>query len=148
MLEITIRDARKSDTPHIAVLVSELGYPTTEAEMNSRLATIAGDSSLRTLVAQVGTVVVGVAGVGIAPFYERNGVYGQLLALAVAEAYRGKGVGRALVDAAEAWLTEREATTIVVNSGSHRKDAHGFYERAGYELTGIRFVKELRRLAI
>jgi GNAT superfamily N-acetyltransferase len=122
MLDFTIRDAVESDTARIAALVSELGYPTTDAEMKSRLATIWGDSNLRTLVAQVGTVVVGVAGVGLAPNYERNGAYGRLLVLAVAEPYRGSGVGRALVDKAETWLTTRGATTIVVNSGDHRKD--------------------------
>ncbi len=143
MLEFTIRDAVESDTPHIAALVTELGYPTTEPEMKNRLAIIGDDSNIRTLVAQVGDVVVGVAGVGLEPYYERNGAYGRLLALSVAESYRGKGVGRALVNAAEAWLTAQGATTIVVNSGDHRKDAHRFYERAGYKPTGIRFVKEL-----
>jgi GNAT superfamily N-acetyltransferase len=79
----------------------------------------------------------------MAPYYERNGTYGRLLALAVAEAYRGHGIGRGLIKAAEAWLAQRGATAIVVGTGHHRERAHRFYEQAGYTSTGIRYVKEL-----
>ena len=146
MTDWIIRDAVAADALPIATLMTELGYTTTEAEMRTRLSTIGADSNFRTLVAATDTAVVGVAGVGIAPFYERNGTYGRLLALAVTEAYRSSGIGRVLVEAAEAWLIERGATAIVVGTGHHRRRAHRFYERAGYKSTGIRYVKELAPL--
>jgi GNAT superfamily N-acetyltransferase len=140
---VTIREAVEEDTPSIATLVTELGYPSTVAEMRRRLVTIGNDANYRTFVAEVAQTVVGLAGVGIAPYYERDGTYGRLLILAVAERYRRRGIGRALVDSAEAWSAAHGATLMLVNRGRHRHDAHRFYERAGYVSTGVRFVKDL-----
>lgn len=140
----TIRNANETDASSIAALISELGYPTSESDMRGRLAAIEADANYRTFVAQVGAAVVGVAGVGLAPYYERNGTYGRIAVLAIGGAHRRNGLGRALVDASEAWAAGRGATAMVVNTGHHRENAHEFYERIGYASTGLRFVKELR----
>ena len=142
-LDFTVRKAADEDTASIATLVTELGYPSTVADMRRRLAAIHTDPNYRTFVADVAGTVVGIAGVGIARHYERNGTYGRLLILAVAELYRRRGIGRALVDSAEAWSGAHGASLMLVNSGLHRHDAHRFYERAGYVSTGVRFVKDL-----
>ncbi len=141
---ITIRDATTADASSIAGLMSELGYPTAESEMRERLAAIEVDASYRTFVAQVGAAVVGVAGVGLAPYYERNGTYGRILVLSIGEAHRRSGLGRALVEAAEAWAASRGASAMLVNTAHHRQNAHQFYAGMGYASTGLRFVKELR----
>ena len=140
---VSIRDAEEADAGVIAELISQLGYPTLEFEMIERLARVRVDPQYRTLVAEVGTVVVGVAGVGLAPFYEHNGTYCRLLVLAVDDKHRRHGVGQQLVQAAEDWAAGRGAAAMVVNSSHHRHDAHRFYERAGYKSTGVRFVKTL-----
>jgi GNAT superfamily N-acetyltransferase len=142
-MSVSIRDANRTDARAVADLMSQLGYPTLEAEMRERLARVGADSNYRTLVAQIGTRVVGVIGVGRAPFYERNGTYCRLLVLAVDEQHRRHGIGRMLVRAAEAWAQEHDATVMVVNTSHRRHDAHRFYEREGYESTGLRFVKTL-----
>jgi GNAT superfamily N-acetyltransferase len=140
----TIRDATNADGSSIARLVSELGYPTSEPEMRARLARVEGDACYRTLVVQVAATVVGVAGVGLSPYYEHNGTYARLLVLAVDQAHRRTGLRRALVKAAEAWAASRGATAMLVNTGHHREDAHGFYRAIGFTSTGLRFVRELR----
>ena len=139
----TIREATGADAPAIAGLITELGYPTSESEMRARFTTIAADPNYRTFVAQVAATVAGVAGVGLAPFYERNGIYGRLLVLAVSDAYRRKGIGRGLVKASEAWVASRGAIAMLVMTAHHREHAHRFYAGIGYTSTGLRFVKEL-----
>jgi GNAT superfamily N-acetyltransferase len=75
--------------------------------------------------------------------YVRSGWYAQLLVLAVDEKARRGGVGRKLVEAAEEWARERGADVMIVHSGRQRTGAHAFYERVGYEATGVRFKKKL-----
>ena len=123
--------------------MSQLGYPTSSDEMKERLAAILSDSDYMTFVAEYQKEVVGVIGVGVNRYYEKNGTYGRLLALVVDEKLKGRGIGASLVTEGERWLKEREVSSIVVNSGKQRHAAHRFYERLGYKATGLRFVKLL-----
>lgn len=143
MREFTIRTASLDDALAIARLMSQLGYSTSADEMQTRLQNILSTSSYMTLVAEIHKEVVGMVGIGVGFYYEKNGVYGRLLALAIDERYRRQGIGAALVKKAEGWLQEHKVTSIVVNSGTHRKGAHCFYKKLGYEETGLRFVKSL-----
>jgi GNAT superfamily N-acetyltransferase len=59
----------------------------------------------------------------------------------VDEKVKGHGIGASLVAEAERWLKEHKVTSIIVNSGKHRSEAHRFYGRLGYEETGVRLVK-------
>src|SRR5262249_42692871 len=138
-----IRSATPNDAPALATLVTALGYPTSEAEMRTRLAAVLVKAEYATFVAEVKGKVAGMAGAMLAHFYEKNGRYARLVALVVGQAHRGTGVGEQLVLAVERWSAEQGASEIVVNSGAQRVDAHRFYERAGYQPTGVRFVKAL-----
>lgn len=143
-----LRQAGEDDASALAGLMSQLGYPTTPVEMAERLAPILAEPDYRTLVADVsGSGVVGMVGVRRSHFYERNGTYGQIVALVVDQAWRGKQIGTALVAAAERWLQGQGTTVVLVNSGLARTEAHRFYQRQGYEATGVRFVKDLTEQA-
>jgi GNAT superfamily N-acetyltransferase len=132
---------RIGDAERISELVNELGYPTTIAEMSSRLSMILTDPDYVTYVAEVDSCVVGIAGATLGRYYERNGIYSRLVILAVSSAARG--IGSELVAAIESWSITKGAHEMFVNSGLHRNDAHRFYERCGYQRTGYRFVKQL-----
>ena len=55
-----------------------------------------------------------------------------ILALAVNGEYRRSGVGKALLQAVEAWAIESGAVGIRLVSGSSRTEAHKFYKKCGY----------------
>jgi GNAT superfamily N-acetyltransferase len=140
---LAVREAILADASAIAVLITELGYPTTPAEMRGRLSGLLEDPGYVTFVAELDGSLVGVSGGAISRYFEKDGMYACLVALAVAAAHQGLGVGSALVDAVERWATAKGAVDIVVNSGSHRGEAHLFYKRQGYRITGVRLVKPL-----
>jgi GNAT superfamily N-acetyltransferase len=56
----------------------------------------------------------------------------EILGLVVDAEYRRHGVGRLLVDAAEAWATARGLELMAVRSNVTRSESHPFYERLGY----------------
>lgn len=141
MANVEVRKAVLADSEPIARLVSELGYPTSIGQMQLRLQAIFDDEDYDTLVACEGGQIVGFVGARSGALYEDDGPYGQIMALAVAPRHQRRGVGRILIRAAESRLVERGARVLVVTSGNHRRDAHGFYESCGYGFTGRRYRK-------
>ena len=66
-----------------------------------------------------------------------------ILGLAVFPSAQGRGIGRQLMERVEDLAKSKHYAFIRLNSGSHRKEAHIFYERIGYEgnKTQKRFLK-------
>jgi GNAT superfamily N-acetyltransferase len=138
-----IRRARIEDADVAADLVTQLGYPTTPEEMAERFAHLLNDASYAAFVAESEGHVVGLVGTRIGRYFEKNGDYAQILILVVSTTAHNTGAGSALVAAAEEWAREQKAIDIIVNSGRQREDAHRFYQRRGFEWTGLRFKKPL-----
>ena len=74
-----------------------------------------------------GTLVAGIDGF-------TWGGYAHVELLWVSEPFRGKGLGRRLLEAAEAEARERGCTSIVLSS--HEFQAPGLYAKVGYHLVG------------
>ncbi len=55
-----------------------------------------------------------------------------ILAIVVDEAYRGRGIGKTLLCAAEDWAKECGCCGVRLVSSEFRTDAHAFYLRCGY----------------
>jgi GNAT superfamily N-acetyltransferase len=123
--------------------MGELGYPTTEDEMRTRLENICADDSYRTFLAMSDGIVCGMIGTFSMHSYEHNDASGRILAFVVSEKMRGKGVGRQLITAAEQDFVERNVRRIAVYTRLTRVEAHKVYERFGYARNGWRFVKDL-----
>jgi len=136
-----IRDARSSDAADVAALMTELGYPTTPRQMASRLRSIGTSGDYHSVSAVDGDEVIGFVGAMIGYGFECDAPHGRIIALAVKESWRRRGIGTLLVAAAEEWLSRSGAVACIINSGKSRFNAHGFYRSLGYRATGIRFAK-------
>ena len=143
LLDLSIRVAEPNDAAALAQLMCDLGYETTQSEMQMRMERIAADECYRTFVAVLDGKVCGMIGTLTSPSYEHNDPGGRILALATLSAMRRRGIGRALVATAEKDFAQRRIRRIALNTRLAREDAHKFYESLGYERNGWRFVKQL-----
>jgi ribosomal protein S18 acetylase RimI-like enzyme len=69
-------------------------------------------------------------------FAEGERTRARLVSMWVAKERRGRGVGRALVDAVIAWARECGARTMVLTVTSNNETATRFYEGLGFTKTG------------
>ncbi|GLC25904.1 GNAT family N-acetyltransferase [Roseisolibacter agri] len=106
------------------------------------LAANAPDAAL--LVAEVeGLGVAGVAYAHGATDYFTGEPHAHLGILAVAEAAEGRGVGRALLEAVDAWARAQGHRYVTLNVFATNARARAVYERAGYAQDTLRYYKEL-----
>jgi GNAT superfamily N-acetyltransferase len=141
-VDLTIRDAAAADAEAIAALLTQLGYPSEPEAVESRLERlrVVGD---RVVVAELEAVVVGLAHLQVTPAIERDRPAAKLGALIVDEGQRGRGVGRALVEAMDEEARLRGCELLYLTTSERRDDAHVFYERLGLERTGRRYGRAL-----
>jgi GNAT superfamily N-acetyltransferase len=131
--ELKIRRAKSDDAPRIAVLVGQLGYPATTAEMRKRLVGIKPSSLHAVFVADSPEDgIIGWVHVSKQPLLEVE-IRAEVNGLVVAEGHRSLGAGARLLAAAEDWARQRGCKSMSVRSNVVRERAHKFYERKGYE---------------
>jgi GNAT superfamily N-acetyltransferase len=138
-----IRAPRPDETAALAELVTQLGYPSTAAQLERRLERIRRDPAHGVLVAEADGVVAGLATLYTVPLLEHDDPGFVFASLVVGERFRRRGIATELAQAVEAEALARGCTRIVLSSAHRRADAHAFYERLGYEHTGRRYAKEL-----
>lgn len=78
-----------------------------------------------------------------ADFFEQRPA-GHVSTIVVAPEAEGRGVGRALLDAAESWARSRGYPTLGLNVFERNARARAAYERSGFALETLRYVKRLR----
>jgi ribosomal protein S18 acetylase RimI-like enzyme len=101
------------------------------------------DERYRTFVAVRDRKVCGMIGTITSLSYEHNDPGGRILALVILSTIRRRGIGRALIAAAEKDFAQRGIRRVALYTRFAREDAHKFYESLGYERNGWRFVKQL-----
>jgi GNAT superfamily N-acetyltransferase len=89
------------------------------------------------LVAEEAGAVIGMVTVQLVVSTAEGGDAGLIEDLVVDAAHRGAGVGRHLVEAAEAWTRERGATRLQLLADAGNPPALGFYARAGWSCTRL-----------
>lgn len=140
-----VRSARVSDAASVATLLDELGYPRpSAAEAAGRLRALLADGNQLVLVAEADHSVFGVlhacycVELALRPFVE-------IMALIVADAHRGAGLGGALVEASAEWARGLGVEEVCVRARVERLRAPAFYEGHGFGLDKLQnvFVRKL-----
>ncbi|KAF1718084.1 GNAT family N-acetyltransferase [Pseudoxanthomonas yeongjuensis] len=126
-----LRSARLADAAEVARLSTQLGYPANEREMAGRLDAVLSAADRHVFVAARGQRLWGWIGIELRTTLE-TGLKAEIVGLVVDDEARRSGVGRALVDAAEAWVREQGLHTLMVRSNTARVESHPFYQGLGF----------------
>ena len=137
-----IRPAEPRDGDALARLIGQLGYDASAGEVAERLAAMEAEGRV-VLVAEIAGAVVGCLSTSVMRVLHRPAPVGRISMMVVDDALRSRGIGAALVLAAEAALAAQGCYMIEVTSNLRRTEAHRFYERLGYARTSVRLAKEL-----
>jgi ribosomal protein S18 acetylase RimI-like enzyme len=137
-----VREARPADAPAAVALAALLGADLDEKAVRKRIAALTRDQ-VPPLVVTLDREVVGLCVFGRIATLHRDRPTGHVTLLAVAQQVRRQGIGRLLLEAAEARLAAIGCGRVEIAVGDTRVDAHAFYRHLGYERTSIRFAKPL-----
>lgn len=129
-----IRPARSTDAPELARLATQLGYPSTTAQVVRRLEAFFSKSECAVFVAEG----EGGALAGFVSVQSRHQIESDpdavIEGLVVDASDRRRGVGRALMAEAEGWARGQGLGRVRLRSNTIRTEARAFYESIGYRV--------------
>lgn len=135
-----IRVAIRSDGPELARLLTQLGHDTSAAEVEQRWNGWSA-TSIALVAPNADGTLAGAATLSMMFVLHRPKPVGRITSLVIDEPQRGRGLGRALVAAAEALLVERGCGLVEITSNDRLVQAHAFYRHLGYQRSSIRLAK-------
>jgi GNAT superfamily N-acetyltransferase len=121
--------------------MAELGYPTTIEAFARRAAAVHSNADDAVFVAEGDGQILGLVAAHSFEMLHKPGRLGRITALVVTSQAHGRGVGTALLEAAETHLLRLGCVMLEVTSAESRQSAHGFYKARGYDEKRVRFVK-------
>jgi GNAT superfamily N-acetyltransferase len=141
-----IRAARSEDAAALVALYEAWEHAQPVEVVAERLSAWAAAPQAQVLVAEVDGAVAGFAGVCAVPHLARPGRFARLSGLAVGAPHRRRGVGAALVRAAEELGRRWDCDAMEITSSRRRADAPGFYRALGYDDVCERSARFMRSL--
>ena len=124
---VDVRPMAEADLADGRLLLDQLGYDLTPREMRRRYAAIANTAGHAVLVAECEARPVGLVHLYVRPALDKPPEV-IVQAIVIDAAYRGRGVGKILMAAAESWASERGYNSVALYSNVSRSGAHSFYE--------------------
>jgi len=140
------RDARQDEVPAIARLLTddalgrlrEAGGDTLSPTYFDAFNAIAADSNNRLIVVDSGGEVIGCMQLTLIPHLTfTGGTRLQIEGVRIDAAYRGHGLGAAMIDWAITFARASGCHLVQLTSNKSRSDARRFYEERGFEPTHV-----------
>jgi GrpB-like predicted nucleotidyltransferase (UPF0157 family)/N-acetylglutamate synthase-like GNAT family acetyltransferase len=138
-----IRRARSSDSPAVALLLEDLGYPTDADDAGAQLGRLLDRDDAGALVYEDEGEPVGLITYHVFDLIYRPRPHCRITALSVRADRRRQGIARALLEAVEALAREHGCFRVELTTRQDRDDALHFYEACGFEERPRRLVKRL-----
>ncbi len=130
-MPVVVRRASKGDAPAIARLTSQLGYDVSVPVTEYRISSILSQFGHSLFVGEDEGECVGFVHALVIDSLDVDR-FVMIGALVVDRARRQQGIGRLLMQQAEAWAQEHGGRVVRLWSSAGRVEAHGFYEGIGY----------------
>jgi len=141
-MKYKIRKAEIADFPDIQNLMQHLtGQKMSKKEVEDRFRMIKASPIDELYLLEYEAKVHGLIGFRIRENLEERSRYGEVSVLVTLPESRKLGFGRALMDFAENLAKEKGCKgTWLVSGFGKEEEAHKFYSKLGYKITGYRFV--------
>src|SRR5262249_22799764 len=136
-MKVILRRATETDAKHAASLLTELGYPSTQADARDRLVRSLRSATSYCLVAEAAEVV-GLISAELVFYFPTGSTICRITSLVVSSQHRGHGLGQKLLTAAIDYAREHHCSGLELTSAEGRVDAHRFYRRLGFSQKSFR----------
>jgi GNAT superfamily N-acetyltransferase len=130
-MKIEIRQIKPQDSSAITELSHQLGYPLSQDQISKNIEVVLTNKDHDAFVAVHEKQIVGWIGVAqtimieMTPYCEING-------LVIDEKFRGKGIGKLLIEKVKQWAKEKGNDKIRLRCNVIRKETHLFYQHLGF----------------
>ncbi len=157
---VAIREATNADLDAICALGAEVNAihhqafpaifagPGSSERDRAHWSSSIGKTDSACLVAEVTAAVVGFVTVAVVNENHallQPGYFGRIGSVGVAARMRGRGIGKALMQQAEAWASHRGATDLRLNVWAFNEPALAMYRELGYDVRSHQLAKALLR---
>lgn len=139
---VTVRQARVADLDRMVALLRvlftiEADFGADEAKQRSGLQLLLESDRACLLVAESEAGVIGMCSGQVVISTAEGGPALLVEDVVVAESYRGRGVGRMLMDALQNWAAARNITRLQLLADRNNAPALAFYRRLGWQHTNL-----------
>jgi GNAT superfamily N-acetyltransferase len=131
-MEIQIKTLTIEHAQDVQRLSEQLGYPLPSDEIENNIKEVISNNDHATFVAVKDGKIVGWIHGFKAVFLESK-PFVEIGGLVVDENYRGKGIGKKLIERIKQWCLKKQISTLRVRSQLKRKEAHQFYLNNGFK---------------
>ncbi|MFT4248503.1 MAG: GNAT family N-acetyltransferase [Pseudomonas sp.] len=140
---LQLRPPEETDAAAIQELLQQLGYFASITDVRMRLTHLSTSGSDPILLAVDAGEVLGLIALHWSPMLFAPARVARITTLVVNQRARGRGIGRALVEAGSNLARDAGCGTLELTTGLARTDAHAFYTSLGFSASSLRFFRDL-----